>query len=426
MVSGVAYQDGVAAAYAPLGIKYASDHAADQAQNEGLYVCSGGVVSASATQGKLDLTAGTDFETSTELNYAAATAQPGTLTSISTTVAAGSNGVHTNTFAGSGSLVVGSTGGGAPSSGLLAIIHTGVVQSVISYGSITDGTHFGACALVTGWSDYTMVTGDTVTVINNDLTLSKWLNTEVDASGVYQTVAGSASATPVKPALTASRVLHSSLLLQPVSGNTSALSIDALNATANGKSKLQECRRLVTTRGSRTLYKDTALTSLTNPTSLTTLLAAAPSLPGNSLNVGDVLEIFGSFLVTNNAGASAIEVTLGLPSAFMFDYTSESLTASANARRFKFKTEATVSAIGASANMVLSNEIFGGPAAASAVPALSLGGGASGCGMANGASLTGTFDSTIARILDLQVRFVTTSTGATIVLRSFVVKKTPA
>lgn len=429
MPSGVAYLDGVAAAYAPLGLKYAADEAADQAHREGLYVCSGGAVTASATQGDLDLAAGTDFLTSTELNYSAQATKPGTLSSISTTVAAGSNNVHTNTFAGSGSLVVGSTGGGAPSTGLLAIIHSGVVQSVVSYGSITDGTHFGACALVSGWSDYTMLTGDTVTVINNDLTLSKWLNVEVDSSGNYQTVAGTASATPVKPALTASRVLHASLLLQPVSGNASALSIDGVGTNANGKSKLIECRRLVTTRNARVLARDTSATTLTNPTSLTTLLASAPSVPGNSLNIGDTLLISGSGFYANNVAASTIIWDIGWFSASSFiipGVATESLNTSANNRRWSFAFTVTITAIGASANGSIEGGLWVTAPSTNAVAPASTGGGANGSGLIPGGNHSSTWDSTAAQTFDLKVQFGTTSAGATIGLRNFTIIKLPA
>ena len=77
--------------------------------------------------------------------------------SPNTTVASGSNGVHTNTFIGSGTLNVASTTG-FPTQGILNIVHSGTTSQVYYTG--TTSTTFTGCAL--DGTDVTMATSDVV------------------------------------------------------------------------------------------------------------------------------------------------------------------------------------------------------------------------------------------------------------------------
>lgn len=417
MVAGVAYVDEVSAAYLPLARKYAADEAADQARREGLYVCTGGVVSASATQGKLDLAAGTDFAAPTELTYSGQSAQPGCLTAISTTVAAGSNGQTVSGLT-SGQLVVAATAA-YTASGLLAVIRSGSVISCIAYTSLVDGTHFGGVSLVSGWTNITFASAtDTVVLINNDLTAFKWLNCEVDASGVYQTAVGSAGSTTtaVKPALTAARTMHASLLLQPVSGNTSALSIDALNTAANGKSKLVECRRLVTPHAPRIISVQSGGNNVTNPTSLTTLCTGAVatvSIPANSVSVGDIFDIDVLIYDTNNAATSAREYQVLFGAASVLDFTTTvSLVANAFGRLVHLKGKVIWTASGTVGS--IGDFAISGPTL-------------TGNTVAETARYSGGGSQAIATVaaVDVKGKYATSSTGATMKILLMTVTKMP-
>lgn len=79
---GSALLDAASAAYTAMAQFYAEDWYIAQAANEGYFVCTGCAVSASGTAGKVDLSAGTVFMATTELNVAAVTAASTTITSL--------------------------------------------------------------------------------------------------------------------------------------------------------------------------------------------------------------------------------------------------------------------------------------------------------------------------------------------------------
>jgi len=81
-----------------------------------------------------------------------------TWTNPNTTVASGSNGVATSTFASAGTLNVASTTG-FPASGILNVTHSGTISQV-SYTAIGSGTTFTGCTLV--GTTVTMATSDVV------------------------------------------------------------------------------------------------------------------------------------------------------------------------------------------------------------------------------------------------------------------------
>lgn len=428
MVAGVAYVDTLEAAYPPLAIKSKADEAADQARHEGLYVCTGGLLSASATVGKLDGTAGTDFVGTTERTYAAQNAQPCCLSATSTTVAAGSNGQHTNALTSAQLLVASTTGASAFLQA--AILHAGVIVSLVSFTSVVDGSHLGGCALVAGWSDYVLVTGDTVTFVNNDITGYRWLLSEYDASSVYQQNAGTdvGSTTPVKPALTTARVLHGATLLTPTQNNTNALSIDEALTNPNGKSKLMQARRLVTVHTARLLYSDVALTSKTNPTLIgTSLLSPGYSLPAKSLSVGDSFRLTIGWVQKNtqNASTYTFPVTIG-GSSFLINYTTPSMALDAtNFRRGELEIDFTITAVGATGTATARARLTLSAASANAaVEVTTLGGGANADLVVQTLNAS-SIDTTGALAIDFQPFFGSSSTTATIALRHLALVKYP-
>lgn len=342
---GSALLDAVNAAYPAMGEFYASDWAAIEARNEGLFVYSGCAISASGTAGKVDMSAGVIFSTTTELNVAAVTAASTTITSLA------------------------------------------------------DGTN------------------------------PKWVGLEIDSSGVLQFNAGTAAATPVKPALTAGRVLVAWLYVP-----AAATAVDALLSTANGKAKIMDARQLMTVHPARLFAYDTSITQLSNPTSLTTLLASAPSVPANSLNVGDCFSIraSGTLLLPTGGTSRALQMQLSLGGVKIIDYTTPNLTkdAASNLRQWVLDADIEMRTIGAAAAMSVGGKLLLAPSGANvngtAQDIVSLAAGANGAGGVSGGGGASTVDTTGALTLDLKATFDGSSTGSLVRLRLFKVIKEPA
>lgn len=78
-----------------------------------------------------------------------------------TTVAAGSNNVHTNTFLGEGTLALASTTIAAPSGGIAFLLQSSAAINLITYTGVYASGSLVGCTLTTG-SDVTMATGNVV------------------------------------------------------------------------------------------------------------------------------------------------------------------------------------------------------------------------------------------------------------------------
>jgi hypothetical protein len=336
---GSALLDAASAAYPAMAEFYASDWAALEARNEGLYVCSGCAISASGTAGKVDMSAGAIFATSTELNVAAVVAATTTITTLA------------------------------------------------------------------------------------DATNPKWVGLEIDNSGVLQFNQGTAAASPVKPALTAARVIVAWLYVP-----ATATAVDALLSTANGKAKIMDARQLMTAHPARKWAQAVPAASLTNPTSLTSLLDAAFTIPANSLSVGDRFDIDFAGVLTNNSTNSTFRLQATFGGQTSWNYTTPSLTTSASTRDWSLHLTIVVSAIGATANAVV------GPARFVVSPAVSanvvaqetVGGGAAGDAAVVTRGLGASFDSRTDTTIDLQTLLGTSAAAAVVHMNSVHIVKTPA
>jgi len=396
--------------------------AAQDIASTGYYVAApanafgGGLVTASGTLGFVTVAAGTDYMGDTELVYAQLTSQQGTRKNVTTTVAAGSNGVNTNTFVGSQSLTVASTTS-FPSSGVISINRGGTILTV-AY-TAKDATHFLNCTSVVGWPTGVLVTADSVAQVNCDVTNPSWAWIELDSSGVCQFNQGVAAATPIVPTNTASRVPHALLYLPALANNTNALTIDTLVGTSNGKAKLID-PRCVRKSHARVLWTESGAAILTNPTALTSVLAAPITIPGNSINIGDLIEVDCELRILNNTGASTVRTVLALNAVNIWDVTSASLASNANARYLTFHAKIQFKVIGASAQTY--PRIFQSINAASASSA----GTSASADWANGGGFWSTIPTDADFTIDFSVLFGTSSAGATIALRHFSVSKIPA
>lgn len=251
-----------------------------------------------------------------------------------------------------------------------------------------------------------------------------WVLLEVDSSGVLQLNQGTPAATPLVPTPTASRVVHY-LVYCPAA----CTDIDALLTTANGKAKLIDMREIVAVHPSRLFASDVSQTVLTNPTSLTTLLASAPSVPANSLTIGDTFTIDASGTWVNTSTNSTMLFSLLIGAVTLFTLTTNSLNLDAsNARRWTFHSVLTVKTLGSgtSATLLHASSFFISKPSATAGALLTVGGGANGDAGVGASIGSGGFNSTIANVLDIQAAFGTSSATQTINQRQFSVIKTPA
>ena len=257
-----------------------------------------------------------------------------------------------------------------------------------------------------------------------DATNPKWVAVELDTSAVVNFNQGTAAAAPAFPTPTASRVVLGWLFIP-----ANATNVDTLLTTNNGLAKLIDARIVRAVHPARLFATDVSGPNVTNPTALTTLLVSAPSVPANSLNVGDtfVIEAAGRYINNNNASTFQLEALLG--SLVMFNYTTPSLNTSANGRQWTLRVVFTVAANGTNSTLRHDSQFAITPASATTTALqMSLAGGAGGDMAVGTATLGGgsTLNSTVANTLDLQALIGTSSGAAIVVLREFVVTKIPA
>lgn len=400
----------------------------------GQFVSTGGALTvngatAGSTAARLDMAASTEFMATTELTVAALTAQAALATANSTTVsaAANGNGAVTGTFAGSGVLAVASTTG-FPSAGTLMVTHAGTVDIITYTGTTTGGTiTFTGCTLVAGGT-LTLSTSDTVVGTNADITNPRWAVIEIDSVGAWNVNLGTAAAAPAFPTITTTRTPHGFLYIP-----ANATTIDTALTTVNGNAKLIDARNLKTYHPERLLFQDTALTSLSNPASLTTLLGTTYTIPANSLTVGDTFEIDASGrMIPGNTTDTAVQWVLSVGGIAMLDYTTSTLTKAANgtdSRSWTMHLVLTVRTVGASANFTINGWMaISAVAVAVQGTAMRMAGinAAAGgdMGVAQAASLN--FDSTAGAVVDFKAtRAGATITGLSIALRQFDITKRP-
>lgn len=243
-----------------------------------------------------------------------------------------------------------------------------------------------------------------------DATNPKWVVVELDASNVVQFNQGTAAAAPAFPTMTTTRTPLGFLFIP-----ANATNVDTLLTTNNGLAKLIDARNVRSIHVARRFFTDLG-TPLTNPTTLTSILAAAPTIPANSLNVGDtfVVEAGGSCKLVSN---TTVQFALFIGS-LSSGYTSTSLTLDAtNSRRWTVRYVLSVSAIGGSGAIQYSARIPITVASASGVPAVAEEGAA-------GGQYT-SVDTTAGQVLDLQVKNATSNASTTFTLREFSVTKIP-
>jgi hypothetical protein len=419
-MAGSTWIDAINAAYPAMARLYDGHEANKAAADQGYYVCSGADVVAGTAAGKVKINTGQVFSGTTEVNIGTALDNIACVANaLATTVAAGSNGTHTNTFTGSTNLTVASTTG-FPSSGVIIVTHSATVD-LISYTS-TDATHFINCTLITGYSDATLATSDTVVGCNADLTNPRWGIIEVDTTTTPNVAAGAlnlgtASASPVFPALTASRSAHAWIYIPSATtmGASNAMGVDALTSTANGKAKMIDARQLRLVHYPRLIATDTS-TAVTNPTALTSILTAPIVLPANSMSAttSEMYIIQGTIRYLNNQNASTVELKLTLGAATVMDWTTASLTTSATARPIPFQFHIVLNGAG-------SGFYMGGHASV----------GAPGTTAGTADVDTANFQNTVVQsmivstTIDLQAKVTTSSSACTFGVRGFSIVKYP-
>lgn len=238
-----------------------------------------------------------------------------------------------------------------------------------------------------------------------DASNPRWVIVELDASGVTQFNQGTAAASPAIPTFTASRV---PLYLLYVPAN--ATNVDLLLTTTNGNAKLIDICEVITTRSRRTIANAVAASAVTNPTSLTSLLAATIPVPANSISAGDEFDLDIWIASTNNAGASTIEIQV-LFTGTVCDITTASLSASAFPRNIHMRAKLIWSG---TAFRAASDVLITGPGATdTTVTETHIG----------VAQVTQTI--TAAVTVDVKGKYGTSSAAATLQVLTFSLQKTP-
>jgi hypothetical protein len=259
-----------------------------------------------------------------------------------------------------------------------------------------------------------------------DATNPKWVVVEVNASGVNFNQ-GTAASAPAFPTISTTRVPLGFIYIP-----ANATEVDTLLTTNNGKAKLYDARNLRSVHPARLIATDVALTSLSNPTTLTTLLASAPSLPANSLSVGDtfVLTASGTILIASGGSDAAMQFALTIGGSGMSNWTTQTFTKSASSRVFLISSTFTVNTLGASGQVLYASSMAVSIAGSQTPRSLAnatgglFNGATHGEGGIGGAGST-TFDTTSTATIDCTARFTTSTTGSTIALRQFSIHKYP-
>ncbi len=174
---------------------------------------------------------------------------------------------------------------------------------------------------------------------------------------------------------------------------------------------------------------DTSLTSITNPTSLTSVLASAPTIwtgpscgsgcptfvstacsPEPPLVAGVVLRILLGLQTQNNAASSTIECNVTLQGVQIAHFITTALGTSAAARNGFFRCDLMCISPGASGSFVGTSEFrLSGPVGVAV--------GDETGGWGGDFTLASTIDTTSAATLDIKFKFGTSSSGATIINR---------
>ncbi len=388
----------------------------------------GAAVGASAT--RLNMAAVTNFVLNTELIIAAKTNQVGLATAQNTTVAAGSNGVDVNTFAGSGTLNVASTTGFASSGTLLVGDVSGNVAAVVTYTGTSGGNSFTGCTFINSGqsTNFTMATSDTVYGSNADITYPRWAVIELGSDSSYNLNLGTASATPVFPTITTTRVPHAFLYIP-----ANATSIDTLTTTPNGNAKLFDARSTQAMHPARNLAStSTTVVTLSNNGTLTTLLPAPVTIPANSMSSGDFIRVIcAGKWIPGATTASEMQISLLIGGVTYFDYTTATLTQAGNTtdyRAWTFTCEIDWTGTGVLSLPRIDAEFKISNLIATATVSATVGGLAA---AANGAMGLSTYqhssflDGTTALDIDIKARRVTSAANSQIVRRAFAVIKHP-
>lgn len=239
---------------------------------------------------------------------------------------------------------------------------------------------------------------------------------------------GAAAANPVPPALTAGTV---PLALVYIPANATA--VDSLTSTNNGKCKIIDCRQLrVRQLANRSLGKaNTFSANVTLTTTLGSILNTTNGLgpitvPAYSFKLGDIYQITASGLYTNDTN-SAVQFQIPFGTNTVLNYTTPSLTSSANPRHWTISCILNIGSNGAFWLGMLQNSFMITAASSSSTTdvQMSTGGGTSG-DWAIRAYQTTWGNNFGDQVIDLQARVVTTSTTPVITVRQFSVVKFPS
>lgn len=248
------------------------------------------------------------------------------------------------------------------------------------------------------------------TGISADATNPKWVLLEVDSAGALQANAGTAQSNPETPTPTTTRTVIGALYIP-----ANATTVEVYSAGGNNASNAQIIdKRVIRSTYTNLIAVDNSATPLTNPTTLTSILAAPITIPASSMVVGDLFEIecSGSMVVGTNG---TVELKLVFGAGTIFDYTSSTLGSSVSARSWKFRAIVQVGSglFRWSADLQIS---AAGTASALLTPTDNV--------VASKASVTQTMTNSAA--IDLTVKFGTSNGSNIIQVHTFAVKKLPA
>ncbi len=255
-----------------------------------------------------------------------------------------------------------------------------------------------------------------------DATNPRWVIVELDSSTVVQFNQGTAAASPAFPAFTAARTPLGFLYIP-----ANATNVDTLLTTNNGNAKLIDARVVYNILPARRLTSNTTTTTVNNPATPTTMLSSPITLPGDSLNVGDIFKVTAGGKFTPGATAdTTVQIQFSIGGVVYFDYTTVNLTKAGNTtdtRPFRFEFEFVPFSIGTTAVLKWSGQFVIAAVATSNVAGL--GGGTSGS-MAVTNGQTGFIDSTNNLGIDLLMARGASATNSSFVLREFSLTKYPA
>jgi len=231
------------------------------------------------------------------------------------------------------------------------------------------------------------------------------------------------SALPPTP--TAGRVVHAALYIR-----AGATAVDANLSTANGNAKLIDLREIRAPHGPRELDAQTALTTLTNPTALASLLVSTTPVPAQAPQAGDaiLLRLEGGYKNTQNA--STLEIKVVFAGVTLIDYTTPSIPLDAtNQRRWHLDVMIVFNVVGAAGIVeVGALWVLSPPSANTFVSsATALLAGIANADLMNGsAQITGIDTTGASNVIDVQAKIGTSSSTATMTRRAYLATYQPA